>query len=213
MSTSTAPVKKVSTKTVKQVKVKQEKKVVEPVIEVKIETPVSVETEEVPVQTETLETRIKNLNDLAINLTTIFRDSMKTIQTELKQIRLLHLKQIKENDKKNKTKKKRVSSGNSTPHGFAKPCKLSKVLTEFLGVSADTELSSPTVTKRIAEYVRENNLYTSENKSIFKCDNKLKTILGEPQFLVSNKKPELGNHHSFWNLQKTMKTNGHFIRS
>ena len=65
-----------------------------------------------------------------------------------------------------KKKKKAVS-------GFAKPCKISKELSKFLGISNDELIARTDVTKRITQYIRNNKLYDEKNKRNIKPDSKL----------------------------------------
>jgi hypothetical protein len=178
--------------------------VIDPIVETVIEQVV-----EDPVMP--LETTLKNL----MKSVSILREDIKSIEIAIRQTLVLHKKETRENNKKYKKKSKKVSGADSVPHGFAKPCRLSPALVKFLDVSPNTELSSPAVTKLIANYIREHKLFTPDNKSIFNCDAKLLQILGEPSLPVkgpTSKKPDDRILHSWWNLQKTMSNRGHFIR-
>jgi regulator of extracellular matrix RemA (YlzA/DUF370 family) len=141
----------------------------------------------------------------------IIQKETKNFQVLLKELKSVRQKELKMNNRKQK-KTRRVANFNSQPHGFAKKTKLHPTLATFLGVTPETELSSPTVTSMIAKYIKAKGLATPENKSIFKCDEALLSILGESKFLSIKKKPELGNGYSFWNLQKLLKETGMFIR-
>jgi hypothetical protein len=167
--------------------------VVEPTLET--ETPVSV----------TSETIIKSLDETF----KIIQNATKEFNTLMKELKSVRQKEIRQNNKKTKKSKRTLSS---EPHGFAKKTQLHPTLLNFLGLEPETELSSPTVTSMIAKYIKANNLGLENNKSIFKCDEKLFSILGEPTFVAVKKTPELGINHSYWNLQKTLKKQGMFLR-
>jgi chromatin remodeling complex protein RSC6 len=98
---------------------------------------------------------------------------LKTIQTSLKQL-------VKEFDKQkkiiDKVQKKREKAKKS-PSGFAKPCKISDELCDFIGISRGTEQSRTDITRYINSYVKQHNLNNPENRREFFPDKKLKSIL------------------------------------
>jgi chromatin remodeling complex protein RSC6 len=98
---------------------------------------------------------------------------LKTIQTSLKQL-------VKEFDKQkkiiDKVQKKREKAKKS-PSGFAKPCKISDELCDFIGIPKGTEQSRTDITRYINSYVKQHNLNNPENRREFFPDKKLKTIL------------------------------------
>jgi chromatin remodeling complex protein RSC6 len=98
---------------------------------------------------------------------------LKTIQTSLKQL-------VKEFDKQkkiiDKVQKKREKAKKS-PSGFAKPCKISDELCDFIGIPKGTEQSRTDITRYINSYVKQYNLNNPENRREFFPDKKLKTIL------------------------------------
>jgi chromatin remodeling complex protein RSC6 len=135
--------------------------------------------------------------------------SLKSIETDLKSVRVLYKKEIKENNKRNKQKKPR-KSGNSEPHGFVKEVKISDDLADFLKLPRNSKMARPKVTKAISQYVKANNLSRPDNKTIFIADKALKKILGEAKYLINKKKPELGKGYSYFNLQTHLVN--HFIK-
>jgi len=135
--------------------------------------------------------------------------NLKTIETDLKNVRILYKKEMKENSKKTKQKKVR-KVGNTEPHGFVKEVRISDELAGFLKLPKGSLMARPKVTKAISMYVRENNLANPENKTIFKADSDLQKILGEPRLLINKKKPELGYGYSYFNLQSLLVE--HFIK-
>lgn len=197
-----------------ELKVKKSKKIVEEPV-VKVEEPV-VEAAEAPVEeapTDSLTFDEEYAKVIAFQ--NRIKEMIKEMNISIKNFRTLNKRKTLEEGKRNKKNKKRERT-NSTPHGFAKETYLSQDLLEFLGLPEGTMMPSPQVTRQIAKYVRDNELYIEgiNNKSIFRCDDKLFKLLGEPNFDVSTKKDGvIGKHHSYFNLQKTMKERGHYIKA
>ena len=98
---------------------------------------------------------------------------LKSIQVALKVLVKEFDKQKKIVDKVQKKKDKAKKS----PSGFAKPCKISDELCNFIGVQKGTELSRTDITRHINSYVKEHNLNNPENRREFFPDKKLKSIL------------------------------------
>ena len=98
---------------------------------------------------------------------------IKTIQVALKMLVKEFDKQKKIVDKVQKKKEKAKKS----PSGFAKPCKISDELCDFIGIAKGTELSRTDITRHINSYVKEHNLNNPENRREFFPDKKLKSIL------------------------------------
>lgn len=205
------PVKKIQKK-VETIKIPDILEIPIPIVEIPIKISTFVQSDlqtDIPIE---IETQFKNL----LKELTVIRETLKVFEISIKNMKISYIKKIRELNKSNKKKKNKKmmdSNGETIPHGFAKPCDLSPALIEFLGLEPGSQLKSPTVTKLVGEYVRANNLALPENGSIFKCDKKLHKILGDPVYIAVKKSPELGINHSYWNLQKTMKKNGHFIRN
>lgn len=190
------------------------KKVVEKKV-AKVEEPTPVEeapVEETPVEdtptedTISIEARIK---EAMATIDTQMKD-LKSFKGLLKTLLVDYQKEVRDN--KNKFKKRRVKSTKSqVPHGFTKPVHISAELSSFLKVDKDTTIARPSVTSKISEYVKAHSLYNENNKSIFKADAALKKLLGEPQYLVEPKKPELGLGYGYKNLQKYLSP--HFLKA
>ena len=98
---------------------------------------------------------------------------IKTIQVALKILVKEFDKQKKIVDKVQKKKEKAKKS----PSGFAKPCKISDELCNFIGIPKGTELSRTDITRHINSYVKEHNLNNPKNRREFFPDEKLKSIL------------------------------------
>lgn len=180
-----------------------------PVVEVPeiVITPV-VATLEVPVATEQVENHVESLGEkLAKTLATVsgMIASLKSVESELKAFKVAYNKEQK---KHSKSPKRKTSSGN---HGILEESKITPELAAFLNVDKDTSIRRPQVTKAIGNYVRENNLANPDNKRIFKTDDNLKKILGEPRFLIEKKNPALGEGFSYFNLQSYLKP--HFVKN
>lgn len=99
--------------------------------------------------------------------------SVKSIQTALKQLSKEFDKQKKIIDKVQKKKEKAKKS----PSGFAKPCKISDELCDFIGIAKGTEQSRTDITRFINAYVKQHNLNNPENRREFFPDKKLRSIL------------------------------------
>jgi chromatin remodeling complex protein RSC6 len=132
-----------------------------------------------------------------INNLNIFKTQIISLQQNIKQVEKSVQKELKEL-RKTITKNKIKNKGNKQPSGFAKPCKVSKELCEFMNKSEGSEIARTEVTKYLIEYVKNNNLVNINNKKIILPDNKLKTLLGIDE-------QEL----TYFNIQKYM--NKHFI--
>lgn len=169
-----------------------------PVQEPPVETP---KEEEI---TSVFQEKVKFLLDYASNLT----KTVKTLEQEIKQLQIAYNKE----QKQMKKRKRKTRAPSEKKHGFLGSSSISDDLTAFLGLKKDEKVSRPDVTRAISKYVKDNNL-SADNKSIFKPDAKLKKILGEPSFLISKKKPELGMGYTYFNLQSYLKKMNHFLKA
>lgn len=138
--------------------------------------------EEKPVVTETSEASVEPVED-ANSGEVIIKGliekvgglglQIKAIQTTLKQLSKEFDKQKKIIDKVQKKRDKAKKS----PSGFAKPCKISDELCDFMGIKKGSEQSRTDITRYINAYVKEHNLNNPENRREFFPDKKLKSIL------------------------------------
>lgn len=112
------------------------------------------------------------IKDILDKMTTL-NSQIKTIQTSLKVLMKEFDKQKKIIDKVQKKREKAKKS----PSGFAKPCKISDELCDFMGIPKGTEQSRTDITRHINSYVKEHNLNNPENRREFFPDKKLKSIL------------------------------------
>lgn len=115
------------------------------------------------------ETIINGLMEKVVLLT----NNVKIIQSSLKLLAKEFDKQRKIIDKVQKKKEKAKKS----PSGFAKPCKISDELCQFIGVPTGTEQSRTDITRFINSYVKEHNLNNPQNRREIFPDAKLKKIL------------------------------------
>lgn len=147
---------------------------VKPVIEdVKTVVKTVVETTD----TTSTESTEKPLGDTLINDIT---DKITSVQLEFKSIQQTLKLLVKEYDKQKKiiakVQKKRDNAKKS-PSGFAKPCKISDELCNFIGVNIGSERSRTDITRHINAYVKEKNLNNPANRREFFPDDNLRAIL------------------------------------
>ncbi len=140
------------------------------------------------------------LSELLQRLPELVKEIRK-IETEMKQIRTLHQKSIKDIQKETKSRKKRNPNTDYSNSIFKKPTKVSEELSHFLGIDKNETVLRPKVTQFVSKYIKENNLKNSERPEEYVPDCKLKKLLGEPRFPLIKKKPELGIGYSYKNLQ------------
>ena len=108
-----------------------------------------------------------------INNLNTFKTQITSLQQNIKQVEKSVQKQLKD---LKKTITKNKNKINKQPSGFAKPCKVSKELCEFMNKSEGSEIARTEVTKYLIEYVKSNNLVNTNNKKM-KYLSKTKRIL------------------------------------
>ena len=86
------------------------------------------------------------------------------------------------------------------PSGFAKPTYLSPSLCEFLGIPANEELPRTEVTKRVLNYVKEQDLQNKTERRLINMDDKLQKLLQPPP----------GQQVSYFTIQKLLKV--HYVK-
>lgn len=99
---------------------------------------------------------LQAIDDLAAKMTAIIA-STKEALGELKNLRKVYLKEVKQLQKAGQ-RRRRAHNSNAAPSGINRPVKISAQLCKFLGVPAGSELASVEVTKRVWQYVSENKL-------------------------------------------------------
>jgi upstream activation factor subunit UAF30 len=135
-------------------------------------------------------------NEIINNLNT-FKTQTIMLQQSIKQLEKsvrTQLKCLKKLAVKNKMKNNRI------PSGFAKPCKITKELCEFMNKEYGTEIARTEVTKSLIQYIKQNNLINSTNKKVIIPDEKLKNLLNI----------EDDEELTYFTIQKYM--NQHFIK-
>ncbi len=139
----------------------------------------------------------------------VISDKLNTAVTELKSLLVVvkglqkeYAKLKKLTTKKGKGRKADVEGGAPrVQSGFAKPTLLSDALCNFLGVPSGTMLPRTEVTRKINEYIKQNNLQTEADRRVILPDDKLKAILDMKE----------GVPLSFFNLQGCLKN--HFLKA
>ncbi len=169
----------------------------EPVIEEKEEV------EEIVEETKALskaETLIKEVDERFDNLLENLKLQMKTSKTIIQDIKSIQGKVHKTNkclrkEKRNKRDQK------SKPSGFNKPIKVSVELCQFLDIKEEELIARTTVTKLVHQYIKGQNLKSTEDGRIIKPDEKLGALL----------KLKAEDELTFFNLQKYL--NIHFKKT
>lgn len=158
-----------------------------------VEAPTEVEVK--PVDERTVIQRIEATNVLIIELI----KALKVIQVENKQLKSLHIKEVKAG------KKKRKNNNNGEPrkpHGFIKPQRISDELADYIGKEHGSLVTRPSVTKVISAKIKEFEMYNVKDKSIFTPNEELYEILGKPLYKIRPKQEDSELGYSYQNLQK-----------
>lgn len=140
-------------------------------------------------------------SDISAELNEDIADLMKNIQARASldaavkvSIKAIEKKVAKLQKMMDKSTKKRKTSQNKMS-GFEKPTPISDELAKFVGEPVGSLLARTAVSKKIHEYVKNNNLQNPANRRIIHPDAKLKKLLN------TTGKDEL----SYFNLQKYLK--------
>ena len=132
--------------------------------------------------------------------------TIRALESKVKFLSKQHNRELREVAKAHGGRRKRTQNPEKkegrAESGIKKPVGISDDLCEFLGEPSGTLLSRPEVTKRIFAYLRERGLQNAENKTIFKVDDQLSELLGDPVHLIRSDKPHLGYGYSSTNLQR-----------
>lgn len=109
----------------------------------------------------------------------------------------------KENNKLKKiaNKKKSKKSTGEKKSGFSIPVKITDELADFLNVERESFVTRQQVTKMLTSYIKENKLYSEEDKRIIKPNEALVKILQHND----------GDNISYFNIQRYIKH--HFIKN
>ena len=141
------------------------------------------------------------VEDLFAKLHSQFNDSQSILKTLANNLKILHKEVYKE--KKELLKNSKNKNKKNGQNGFAKPTRISEKLSTFIGISKNELIPRKDATKKILDYIKQNNLQNPENKRQIIPDEKLKLLL-EPHFTENDKL-------EYFNIQKYLKH--HFIKS
>ena len=132
----------------------------------------------------------------------------KKLTSSLKKVQKAYHRECKELKKKRSSRSRRKSRDPNkpkrAPSGFAKPTQITDVLCDFLGVPHGKMVARTDVTKKVTQYIKNNNLQVPSNKRQFIPDQKLQSILG-PLDTVKKGKDGLTDAqkgYTYFNLQK-----------
>ena len=99
-----------------------------------------------------------------------------------------------------------------TTGGITMPMKISNELAKVLKLKPGTKVSIPELQKMFAKIFRDKQL-NGENRVIhIEKDVELKKLFGEPDLLISKKRPNLGTGYHWLNLQSYLSRNKHIIK-
>lgn len=129
---------------------------------------------------------MNNINNDFEEIENMIKDLNKGLHNLKKKIKIIEKNVNKQNKQNNKKKRK--------PSGFAQPQTLSKELCLFLNIDENSKMSRTNVTKILIKYIKDNNLYKSNNILL---DDKLKYLFSENENIT------------FFTIQKFM--NKHYI--
>jgi chromatin remodeling complex protein RSC6 len=123
-------------------------------------------------------------------LQSMIREQGQSIQSQLNALIALKnnhkliekqvVREIKNSQKAQLKKKKRVSNSAANPSSFQKPTDISTEISKFIGVEVGTKLSRTEVNSKIHEYVISHNLRDEKDKRIIYPDEKLSALLRIP---------------------------------
>jgi chromatin remodeling complex protein RSC6 len=114
--------------------------------------------------------KFASLSEALVTVSTAVKDMQALLKTLQKEV----AKTAKAASKKTR---KTPSAAKRTPSGFAKPTALSKELTDFLKVTAGTQLARTEVTRMLNTYIKEHNLQDASDKRKIKPDAALAKLM------------------------------------
>lgn len=135
----------------------------------------------------------------------LFEDLLSKVQSmsvEMRSIISIVKNLQKENNKLKKiaNKKKAKKSTGEKKSGFSIPVKITNELADFLNVERESFVTRQQVTKMLTTYIKENKLYSEEDKRMIRPNEALIKILQN----------ENGDAISYFNIQRYIKH--HFIK-
>ena len=132
----------------------------------------------------------------------------KKLTSSLKRVQKAYLRECRELTKqkssKNRKKSKDPNRPKRAPSGFAKPTQITNTLCDFLEVPHGKMVARTDVTKKVTQYIKNNNLQVPSNKRQFIPDNKLQSILGPLDTVKIGKDglTDAQKGYTYFNLQK-----------
>lgn len=151
-----------------------------------------------PVQPTTLD----KIDALLVVLSGLSK-TLREVTTEVRNLKKVHNRELREANKgKRKKKEQDPNKPPRKPSGITAPARMTAELCDFLGVSHDTMLPRPQVTKRINQYVKTNGLAnkTKGKGTEINPDAALGGLLNVPDDVQL----------TYFNLQKYLKN--HFLK-
>lgn len=118
---------------------------------------------------------------------------IQTLETKMTRVEKAHRKMKKEMTPESERKPRQ-------PSGFAKPTYISPEMCNFLGIEVGTEFARTEVTKRVLQYVKDQELQNKETKRIIDIDDKLRLLLAPPE----------GEAVTYFNIQRLLKV--HYVK-
>ena len=149
-------------------------------------------------------TTFADLNNQYLDLVRRIEKDLREIRTLGKRLQQAHAKEVKQLQSAIKSggRRKRNNANNPNaserkPKGIAWPGPLSSELAAFLKVEPDTQLARTQVIKRLAEYIRTQNLQNPQDKRLIVPDKALQQLLKFPE--------NFDEPISYFNLQRLLK--------
>lgn len=149
-------------------------------------------------------TTFADLNNQYLEIVRRIEKDLREIRTLGKRLQQAHTKEVKQLQSAIKSggrrKRNNVNNPNASerkPKGIAWPGPLSSELAAFLKVEPDTQLARTQVIKRLAEYIRTQNLQNPQDKRLIVPDKALQQLLKFPE--------NFDEPISYFNLQRLLK--------
>lgn len=149
-------------------------------------------------------TTFADLNNQYLEIVRRIEKDLREIRTLGKRLQQAHTKEVKQLQSAIKSggrrKRNNVNNPNASerkPKGIAWPGPLSSELAAFLKVEPDTQLARTQVIKRLAEYIRTQNLQNPQDKRLIVPDKALQQLLRFPE--------NFNEPISYFNLQRLLK--------
>merc|ERR1712046_308588 len=125
----------------------------------------------------------------------LFEERLNELEMKIKFLDNKILKQDKMIKKLKKQVNPTTEKKTKPPSGFAKPTYISPKLCTFLQIEEGSEIPRTEVTKRVINYIKENDLQDKVNKKVITMDNSLKTLLN----------PSENEEVTYFTIQKLLK--------